>query len=229
MSASPESLAILKRAADLRALGRSWDEAANQLAVGLDELQRLASEHHRDYERLSRRARNELHRQAVSTALVTLIKLMSSPEPGVGILAATTFVRYDTALMRHRGKEAATRLERVARELERDGERTITVNAREPRAQNVQESSEVLNRQKVDAAKNAAQSNAPASAPKPATAKPPTRASAPPDATARRKQRLLEDAVLGRTARTPLPRGDREALEAERLINGWLADDAPPG
>jgi hypothetical protein len=219
MSASPESLTLLERAANLRALGNSWDETAQQLAVDQAELQQLASEHNRDYERLSRRARNELHRQAVGTALVTLIRLMRSTEPGVGILAATTFVRYDAALMRHCGKEAALRLERDMRQLDIDEARTATREMHEPHARNVRESTEVKNQQGVASAKNVAKSPPSASAPAPK----------PTDADARRRRQLLGDAVLSGAPRTPLPRGNRQELEAERLLTSILPDDAPAG
>ena len=216
MSASPESLALLERAAELRAAGAHSADAAKQLAVGHDELRRLASEHYRDYERLSRRARNDLHRQAVSATIAALINLMQSPEPGVGIRAATTLVRYHTALLRHRDKGAVALLER-------DAARRHAADAEAARARNVQESTKVPNQQGVPAAKNAAQSTASAPA-KAATA--PTSGKTPPptDELARRRARLADQYAMGRGA-PPLPVPDGRL---DREIGRIVEKAAPP-
>ena len=229
MSASPESLALLERAAELRAAGTHWADAAKQLAVAHDELRRLAAENARDYERLSRRARADLHRQAVGAVVTTLINLMRSADPGVSLLAATTFVRYDSALLRHRGKAAGV-------QRERDAARRLTLGAENVRAQDVQESAKVQNRQGVAAANNGTQSGAPTAPPPcpkatPAGPKPtatvqvaPTSAKTPPpsDESARRA-RLVERYALGRGAPPPLVPDDRLNLEIQRLA-GRFAD-----
>ena len=98
---SPESLALLGRAAELRASGVPWADAATKLAVGHDELRKLASEHSRDYDRLMRRARNDVLRETLDAALAALRTHVTSPEPKMSMRAATTIVRYELARMRH--------------------------------------------------------------------------------------------------------------------------------
>jgi hypothetical protein len=231
---SPESLALLGRAAQLRASGVPWPDAAAQLSLGHDELRRLVSDHSRDYERLVRRARTGVLRETLDEALAALRTHLASREERVSMVAATTLVRYDLARTRLGAQEARTRLERRARKL---------------REQNASESSEVPNRQKVDATKNVAQTaapkpaaGAPAAPPGPAPAKTPagpatatptppvTAPAAPPaakaplDELARRRLRRLNDFALGRAAPAPLARGSRQTLEVERLISGWLTE-----
>jgi hypothetical protein len=233
MSTSSEPLTLLESAAELRAAGTPWAEAARQLAVAPDELRRLAAGHRRDYERLSRRARNEVHRQAVSTAITTLISLMRSPDTQVGILAATTFVRYDTALMRHRGKGAAA-------QRERDAARTLTLGAESARAQDVRESAKVPNQQGVTAAKNVAQPPAPA-APKPTPQTPPAPAKpatapvaatgpAPVDDLVRRRARLVDRYATGLGAPPPLVPDGRLDREIGRVVGkaALAGGETPP-
>jgi hypothetical protein len=245
---SPTTLALLGRAAHLRASGRSWADAAAQLAVGQDELRRLAYEHSRDYDRLSRRARNEVLRESMDEAVGTLRRLLGSEDPDVGRMAAVTLVRYTMARMRQ--------------DLNAGGERPpkprkITVEAENVRAENSSELAKVTKRQDVDAAKKVAQphpqppatrvpsppavAQPPATAPAPATpaaspaapgtapaptpahpATPPP-AAKPSDAELLRRKRLLNAAVLGQ----PLPPLSKDApvpLEVDRLLRGWLAD-----
>src|SRR5689334_468248 len=115
MTTSPESLALLGRAAQLRAEGVHWPDAAEQLALGHDQLRRLVADHHRDYERLVRRARADVLREATDEALAVLRAQLNSPERRVSLTTATTIVRYDLAVMRHGAREARDRLERAAR------------------------------------------------------------------------------------------------------------------
>jgi hypothetical protein len=222
---SPESLALLDRAAELRASGVPWPDAATRLALGHEELRRLVSEHSRDYERLVRRARTEVLRETLDAALTALRALVTSPEPGVGLKAATTIVRYDLARMRYDLKEAGDRLARKRRK--------ITAEAENVRAQNVSESSKGQDQQEVNAAKNVAQSPAPDAPAKPPVpppaparpAAPPAAKSTTPDAEAIRRKRLFRAAVLGQPApRTPLTKGVRQTLEVDRLISSWLAE-----
>jgi hypothetical protein len=218
---SPESLG---RAAELRASGVPWPDAAAQLALGHDELRRLVSEHARDYERLVRRARTEVLRETLDAALAALRGLVTSPEPGVGLKAATTIVRYDLARMRYDLKEAGERLARKRRK--------ITAEAENVRAQNVSESSKGPDQQEVNAAKNVAQTRAPDAPATPPVPPAPVRSTTPsaeksktPDADAIRRKRLFLAAVLGHTApRTPLTKGVPQTLEVDRLISGWLAE-----
>ena len=69
MTTSLESLRLLERAAELRAAGNRWTDTATQLAVGVEELRQLASEHTRDYERLVRRARTAVLHETLAAAL----------------------------------------------------------------------------------------------------------------------------------------------------------------
>ena len=231
---SPESLALLGRAAELRASGVPWSDAAAQLSLGHDELRRLVSDHTRDYERLVRRARTEVLRETLDEAVAALRVHLASREERVSMVAATTLVRYDLARTRLGAQEARTRLERRAHKL---------------REQNASESTEVTNKQDVTAAKNVAQTtaprpaaSAPAAPPGPAPAKPsvapapptptppvaapaaPPAAKPPLDELARRRLRRLNDFALGRTPPASLVRGSRQALEVDRLITGWLTE-----
>jgi hypothetical protein len=237
---SPESLALLGRAAELRATGVPWSDAATQLTVGQDELRKLASEHARDYDRLMRRARNDVLRETLDAALTALRGHLASPDRGASMRAATTIVRYELARMCHGGKEAGSRLERDARRTK------PTAEAREVRNQNVPESTKVPNQQEVNAAKNGTHSTASGSAspvaPKPTPSSPapvappastpaappaPTAAAvagknqAPLDDVARRRQRLVDDFALGRV---PAVLGDLPTLEGGRLLSSWLAE-----
>jgi hypothetical protein len=236
MTTSPESLALLGRAAELRASGVPWSDAATKLALDHDELRALVSDHSRDYDRLMRRARNDVLRETLDAALAALRTHVASPEPKMSMRAATTIVRYELARMRHGGKEAGSRLERDTRRTK------PTAEAREMRNQNVPESTEVPKEQEVNAAKNVAQSTAPGSAspvapkPTPATPVPPAppapavpaptapaarNQQAPLDDAARRRQRLVDDCALGRT---PPALGDLPTLEGCRLLSSWLAE-----
>ena len=93
MSVSPEPLALLERAAELRARGRSWNETATKLSVTHDELRRLVAEQNRDYERLARRARADLLTETRGLALSTLCDLMQSPEERVRVAASSVSCR----------------------------------------------------------------------------------------------------------------------------------------
>ena len=173
---SPESLDLLGRAAELRATGVPWADAATKLALDHDELRRVVSEHPRDYERLMRRARTDVLRETLDGALTALRTLVKSPDQSVCSRAATTIVRYELARMRHGTKQAGSRFERDARRASRRDK--VTDGAEKVRNENVSESAKVPNHQEVNAAKNVAQPTAPASAsavaPKPAPVPPAT-------------------------------------------------------
>jgi hypothetical protein len=231
MTTSPETLALLGRAAKIRAEGKSWADAAAQLAVGADELRRLAADHSRDYDRLARRARTEALREGMDEAVATLRRLLLSEDPDVSRMSALTLVRYTLARMRKGLDVGGDALARKPRK--------ITVQAENVRAENVSESAEVAKRQTVDAAKKVAQPQQPATRvpPPPAPATPPAppapaRPATPPPAAAQpseaeklRRKRLLDAAVLGHPGpRTPITKGGSQTLEADRLMSGWLAD-----
>src|SRR5262245_33786837 len=114
-TASPTSLALLSRAAELRAAGTPWSDAATQLAVDLAELRKLTAEHARDYERLARRARAEFRREIFLEALAAMRTQLKAPDDRVRFLAATTLLRFEMAWMRHGAKSAAGELERGSR------------------------------------------------------------------------------------------------------------------
>jgi hypothetical protein len=232
---SPEPLGLLERAAELRARGRSWDEAAARLSLGHDELRKLVADHTRDYGRLERRARADVLQATRHLALRTLRELMASPEDRVRMVATTTFVRYDLALKRHGDKEAESRLERDTSPHKRD---RTTGGAGKTRDKNMSESSEVKNQQDVAAPKNVAQTTAPKAAtpaakPAPAAtqaaaqAKPTAPIAAqgqvPPEELARRRRLLLNDFTRGGAAR-PLGKADRLDQEVGRLVDGLLGD-----
>jgi hypothetical protein len=98
----PEPLALLGRAAELRAGGTPWDDVAAKLAVAVDDLRRLAAEHARGYARLVRRAQREFVRETMHATVARLRDLLKSQQEGVAMMAAATLVRYDLAKMRHR-------------------------------------------------------------------------------------------------------------------------------
>jgi hypothetical protein len=98
----PERLALLGRAAELRANGTPWPDVAAQLATGTDELRRLACEHARAYDRLARRSRREFLGETMSATVARLRDLLKSQQEGVAMMAAVTLVRYDLAKMRDR-------------------------------------------------------------------------------------------------------------------------------
>jgi hypothetical protein len=223
---SPESLNLLERAAELRAAGIPWAETATRLAVDAQELRKLASEHVRDYERLMRRARNEVLRESLDAAVAALRTHLASPEPRVSMSAATTLIRYELARLRYGPQEAGAKLERHSRRLSR--REAMTETAREARNRNVQETAKVPNRQDVNAAKNVTQSDVLKT--QPASATPPA---APPAQAATgvteknkasvadeiRRRRLVDVFARGQTA--PLvARDDRLSQEVERLIRG---------
>jgi hypothetical protein len=215
MSASPESLALLNRAAELRAAGTPWSDAATQLAVEHAELRRLVAEHGRDYERLARRARTELRRDTLHEALAALRTQLQSPDDRVKFLAATTVIRYEMALMRYGDKAAAEGLERSTRR-----PRKLAAEAHDVRAENVSESPKVPNPKDVNGAQKVAQSSAPAAPATPPQAParpvPPVATNnAPPLSEAERRKRLVMQAAVRPAVSAPLERG-------ERTIQSWL-------
>jgi hypothetical protein len=236
MAATPEPLSRLELAAELRAAGTSWPDTANQMALTHDELRRLVAEYHRDYQRLLRRARTEFQRDALATALGKLRELTRSAEPRIGLMAATTIVRYDLAIQRHGTTPGGDWLRR---ELRRNHKPTQPRNERAP---NTSESTKVQIQQDVTASKNVAQSTpqpAPSPAPQPtpgvtvtppATApsavKPASTASASspisPQERERRRRLLLNNFAQGRDSATPPGKDDRLTQEISRLVDGWL-------
>jgi hypothetical protein len=113
----PERLALLGRAAELRANGTPWPDVAAQLATGTDELRRLAGEHVRAFGRLQRQARREFLGEVMAGAVARLRELLKSPQEGVALTAAVTLVRYDLAKTRdrrlaHAGRKARHRRRR---------------------------------------------------------------------------------------------------------------------
>src|SRR5436190_8675804 len=135
-TASPAPLALLTRAAELRAAGTPWPDAAAQLKVGHAELRRLPAEHARDYERLARRARTDFIRETLHEALAALRDQLKSSDDRIRFMAATTIVRYELARMRHGAKSAGAGLERDARR----SRRPSTIGAENAPAEHVPES-----------------------------------------------------------------------------------------
>jgi hypothetical protein len=252
MSVTAESPDLLLRVAELRAAGASWADTAVKLAVGHDELRRRVADHHRDYERLTRRARTELLRETLDAALTALRTQIHSADPRLSYMAACTVVRYELARMRHGTQQARERLDR---DLSPHGRNRRTTNAENSRAQNMSESTEVQTQQKVAAPKNVAQPTAsptprPAPAASPASTKQDGEAGAAskqkdgeagvaskqkdgeagvaskppisPEERERRRRLLLNNFVHGRGA--PPPDDNRLDQAIQRLV-----DDAPPG
>src|SRR5262245_29347510 len=135
MSASPESLALLGRAAELRATGTPWTIAATQLSVGHDELRRIVDEHAGDYERLARRARAEFRLEAVHEAVAALRSLLGSADHAERRLASASILRFEMTRLRHGVRDAGLEVERFDRR-----ERTPGAEAQNVRAANLSES-----------------------------------------------------------------------------------------
>jgi hypothetical protein len=248
MSTSSESLVLLSRAAELRASGTRWPDAATQLSVGHDELRKLVAEHNRDYERLARRARADLLRETLDEAVAALRVMLKSPDARLGFLAATTLVRFELARMRH-GMQAAR--ERLERDTSARGRRRLTAEAKTLDELDTSESTEVKTSQHLAAPKNVAQSTTQATpsaaarvtpaapmasvtppAPVEPAAQVATHATITPHERERRKRLLLHHFVTG-AAEPPLWKDDRLDEEVSRIADGLLADpkvdDAPPG
>lgn len=209
MTTSSEPLALLSRAADLRAHGTPWNDTARQLAVEADPLHRLVAEHRRDYDRLARRARTEAARETFDAALAALRGLLKSEDPRVSLLAATTIVRYEMARMRRGERTARERLERDAQRVHR-ADRALP-----PLEPNVSESANVPKLQDVAAAKNGAQMVAP----RPPASKP----AVVLDEAARRRERLLTAAVMNPFAPSATARHDPKH-SSERLLVSFLGE-----
>ena len=229
MSTTPETLSLLGRAAELRAAGNPWTETATQLAVDLGQLRQLTSTHTRDYERLSRRARNELQRESLDAALAALRQQLKSPDERVKFLAASTIIRYELARMRHGEKESRAILER--RQARRRRER-FGFDPEMLRAPNVQETTEVPKQQEVIPAKNVAQTTPPTPPPTPPAPTSPAPKPAPRPVIAvggtgqpsareevmrRGRQKLLTAAVRGQE----LPLGPPPSHN-DGLLTSWL-------
>jgi hypothetical protein len=126
----PETLALLGRAAELRAAGTPWPDAALQLKVAPDDLRALVAAHRRDFDRLVRRAGRDLEDETRGATLAKLRELLKSPNEGVVMFAAGIFIRYELAKMRHEVQLGRTgRPEREPRprnELPPPPSRTIT-------------------------------------------------------------------------------------------------------
>jgi hypothetical protein len=97
----PERLALLERAAELRARGTPWDDIAAKLTVAPDDIRRLSSENARAYARLARRAKREFRSEAMNATIAKLRDLLNHEQVGIAMAAAATLVRYDLARMRH--------------------------------------------------------------------------------------------------------------------------------
>ena len=215
---SPESLALLERAAELRATGTPWPDTAKKLAVGVEALRTLAAEFQPDYDRLARRARDEVFRDTFREALTTLRNLLATEDTRTKFLAATTIVRCEMTRMRLSTKEAGDRVEYDTHPLNRNDHPSVEVKT--PRARNTSESPKVQNQQEVNAAKKVAQPTAPPVTPKPATPAPaaPVAAKQPApqdDAAARRKRLLVDKFALGHLA---------PAMPGDSLLQSWLTE-----
>jgi hypothetical protein len=250
MSASPEPLALLERAAELRATGMPWDQTAAQLSLGRDELRRLTAEHRRDYDRLLRRERAELLRETLDAALTALRTQIHSSDSRLSYLASCTFVRYRLACLRHSPEEARNRLQR---DTSPRAQKRMTADLARGPAPNTSESTKVQTQQDVIASKNVAQSTpqpAPSPAPQstpgvtvtppaaaPSAVKPASTASAnspiSPEERERRRRLLLNNFAQGRDSATPPGKDTRLDREIQRLADrpslDETGDDAPPG
>ena len=228
MTTTPESLALLAGAAELRAAGAHWPDAAAQLAVDPKELRRLAAEHAGEYAKLARRARAEVEREALAVTIATLRELMRSPEPGVRLLAATTYVRYHLSTLRHDTAKARARLQSDAKRIEEFDAKPLPPlpplprlpqGTKTARAANASDSAEVAKQQAIAAAKTV--TPAAGEAPDPARRRGPA-----PAAAHRRVRAAPRDRPA---AREPGPRGEAEGGEArgataDRLARGGLED-----
>lgn len=97
----PQTLALLGRAAELRANGSSWSVVAAELKIADDELRSLRSANAREYHHLARRAEREFERETARACLARLRELLKSQDERIAMTAAGTIIRYELARMRH--------------------------------------------------------------------------------------------------------------------------------
>jgi hypothetical protein len=215
-AASPESLTLLSRAAELRATGKTWPAAAAELGWEHEELRKVVAEHGRLYERLASRARAEFRLDASSEAVAALRTLARSSDPDQCRHAATAILRFEAARLRSGAADAGEQLDRLTRPRRRP--RPPADEAHPGRAANTSESPEVPVPQDVNGAQKVAHSGAPPAPPAaPRPPAPPAPNAPPPSEAERRRQRLLMRAAVRPPVTGPLQRG-------EHPVSSWLGD-----
>jgi hypothetical protein len=97
----PEKLALLGRAAELRAEGSPWAAVSTELKVADEELRTLRVANSREYDRLAIRAEREFERETARACLARLRELLKSQDERIAMTAAGTIIRYELARMRN--------------------------------------------------------------------------------------------------------------------------------
>jgi hypothetical protein len=243
---SPQTLGLLRRAAELRAAANSWDATATKLALTRAELDKLVADHTRDYERFARRARAEVIREAFHEALTALRDHLKSADGRDRFLSSTSIIRYVMLQMRNESRAADRDLAR-GRPARRKKDRTLTVHAENVRAGNTSELPKVPVPNGVTGAQKTATPPAAPAAPKPVptpapvtppAAPTPPRAPAQPAAPApatangaaplsdaeRRKQRLIMQQAVRPGTTAPVVRNGGQANDPDDLLRNWLGN-----
>src|SRR5947207_10732662 len=105
--ATPDTDALLARAAELRARGASWEAAADELDTDPGALKALTRDAGPAYRRLFAAARREVSEEAFTEALFTLRKELRSKDEKGRREAAAIILRLRMTAMRHLARRAA--------------------------------------------------------------------------------------------------------------------------
>src|SRR5262245_53614337 len=97
-------VALLERAAELRANGSSWDVVARKLDTNPDVLRAAVAAHRKQYRRFFVAARREVLDESFCEGLYTLRRQVRSDDERIANKAADALVRARLALFRHRRK-----------------------------------------------------------------------------------------------------------------------------
>src|SRR4051812_41272559 len=102
MSTPPPDL--LERAAELRAAGSSWENAAKHLGSTPDELKALAAADRRAYRKLVREFLRDNMTDALAESVFFTRMLMRSEDEKISWKASDGYMRYDSNRYRHRDR-----------------------------------------------------------------------------------------------------------------------------
>src|SRR5437763_5280520 len=105
--ATPDTDALLSRAAELRARGASWEAAADELDADPDDLRRLTRDAGPAYRRLFAAARREVTDEAFGEALLALRRELRSRDERARREAAGVIVRIRLTAIRHLARRKA--------------------------------------------------------------------------------------------------------------------------
>src|SRR5205807_5333015 len=105
--ATPDTDALLSRAAELRARGASWEAAADELDTDPGALKALTRDAGPAYRRLFAAARREVSEEAFTEALFTLRRELRSKDEKGRREAAGVLLRLRMTAIRHLARRAA--------------------------------------------------------------------------------------------------------------------------